>query len=330
MNERFHRVTRQNPCPICGKPDWCAYNSRVAICMRVQSPIATNNGGWLHKLTDKVSLPPSQEQIETKRASNEVLDSIYRKVLDILSLSSKHQKDLENRGMTSKEIQDGLYKTLPGDRYHVACQFTPEEIEGVPGFGIKKDRVVFAGRPGLLIPCISPESPEGHIVALVNRPDIQEGGKYMFISSRWLERGASPGAPLHIANPKDKIKDEVYIVEGPLKANIVASRLRATVIAVPGVANWKPLLKLNLPQKINMAFDSDYENFQVRYHARALANALLDRGHDVKAVIWDKSKAKGPDDALVIGLPFKYVKLRKKALPIQSAQKNERRKNNAN
>jgi len=35
----WQRVTREHPCPICGKPDWCtvASDGRAACCMRVRS-----------------------------------------------------------------------------------------------------------------------------------------------------------------------------------------------------------------------------------------------------------------------------------------------------
>ena len=44
------RVTRANPCPVCGKPDWCNFSpdERSVICMRVESARPTRNGGWLH------------------------------------------------------------------------------------------------------------------------------------------------------------------------------------------------------------------------------------------------------------------------------------------
>lgn len=47
------RVTRQVPCPICHKPDWCTVTSdgQVACCMRVQSDRQARNGGWLHRMT---------------------------------------------------------------------------------------------------------------------------------------------------------------------------------------------------------------------------------------------------------------------------------------
>ncbi len=50
----WRRVSRSKPCPICEKPDWCSVriDGSVAICMRIQSDKPTQNGGWLHRLTD--------------------------------------------------------------------------------------------------------------------------------------------------------------------------------------------------------------------------------------------------------------------------------------
>lgn len=48
MNE-WSRVTKYNPCKICGKVDWCTYNERGACCMRVESPHPMRNGGWWHR-----------------------------------------------------------------------------------------------------------------------------------------------------------------------------------------------------------------------------------------------------------------------------------------
>lgn len=48
------RVSRQRPCPICRKPDWCTSTSdgQSVCCMRVESEKAMRNGGWLHRVGD--------------------------------------------------------------------------------------------------------------------------------------------------------------------------------------------------------------------------------------------------------------------------------------
>lgn len=41
-------ATPANPCPICGKEDWCTYGDKAMLCQRVESKWPANNGGWYH------------------------------------------------------------------------------------------------------------------------------------------------------------------------------------------------------------------------------------------------------------------------------------------
>lgn len=52
----WKRVSKKNPCPCCGRPDWCGYADGATVCMRVESDRPTRNGGWLH--TDNFSPRP--------------------------------------------------------------------------------------------------------------------------------------------------------------------------------------------------------------------------------------------------------------------------------
>lgn len=47
-------VTKKNPCPICGKGDWCSVGDRAVLCQRVQSSKPHVKGGWFHSLDSKV------------------------------------------------------------------------------------------------------------------------------------------------------------------------------------------------------------------------------------------------------------------------------------
>lgn len=54
-NSLWETVTKENPCPICGKGDWCirATSGEVAICYRNPSPyLAKSGSGWIHRLKD--------------------------------------------------------------------------------------------------------------------------------------------------------------------------------------------------------------------------------------------------------------------------------------
>ena len=59
MTPKWIRVTKAQPCPVCHKPDWCgvAPDGSAAVCMRVESPRPTRNGGWLHPLAGRPPPP---------------------------------------------------------------------------------------------------------------------------------------------------------------------------------------------------------------------------------------------------------------------------------
>jgi len=57
MNNAFRVVTKENPCPICGKTDWCMFGDRAVKCMRVESSQVCESGGWYHFYNDKIIAP---------------------------------------------------------------------------------------------------------------------------------------------------------------------------------------------------------------------------------------------------------------------------------
>ncbi len=53
----WRRVSRREPCRICGKPQWCTIHANgSACCMRVESERPMKNGGWLHKSENPVQV----------------------------------------------------------------------------------------------------------------------------------------------------------------------------------------------------------------------------------------------------------------------------------
>jgi phage/plasmid primase-like uncharacterized protein len=60
-NSHWRRVSKREPCPICGKTDWCLIGGPVgdpdvAICPRIKSATKIDKGGkfsgWLHRLRE--------------------------------------------------------------------------------------------------------------------------------------------------------------------------------------------------------------------------------------------------------------------------------------
>ena len=53
--EKWQRVSKRRPCPICAKPDWCLFTGpedspTAVICARIESPKRCGEAGWLHIL----------------------------------------------------------------------------------------------------------------------------------------------------------------------------------------------------------------------------------------------------------------------------------------
>jgi len=71
---KWVRVSKHEPCPVCGKPDYCTRTTdgTAARCMRVESnkPFQDRNGGlgWVHSLENP--LPPLPEPKEVKKKAD--------------------------------------------------------------------------------------------------------------------------------------------------------------------------------------------------------------------------------------------------------------------
>ena len=67
-SEKMQRVSRENPCPVCGKPDWCLVtdDGSAAICQRIQesSVKSCDEAGYLHILADR---PKNQHRRPQRR-----------------------------------------------------------------------------------------------------------------------------------------------------------------------------------------------------------------------------------------------------------------------
>ncbi len=65
--ERFHKVSKREPCPVCGHTDWCVVSNDggTAICFRTESDRPHDKGGWVHVL--KRTLPPPRRNFAPVR-----------------------------------------------------------------------------------------------------------------------------------------------------------------------------------------------------------------------------------------------------------------------
>jgi DNA primase len=301
------RVNRQNPCPICRKPDWCliSYDRNACICARTQSDNRAGDAGWLHSicLDHPIPLKPirslSIQQIPL--ASAFIRDQVYRLLLAELGLSEDHRHKLLARGLTHSQLVIPNYATLmPYGRRRIIRLLTAKgnKLGGLPGFYLDGDEVCLAGPAGILIPVIDLYN---RVVGLQARCDDIQNGKYKWVSSAGLPFGCGSGSPIHVAQTPGIDFREVWITEGPLKADFAATKLKRQFLAVSGVSNWRgvmPIIQELKPERVIVCFDMDKNrNGAVRLHLDALTSCLIRNGFRTFEADWD-SHFKGIDDLL--------------------------------
>lgn len=58
-------ATKSEPCPVCGRPDWCRFGERSVVCMRVTSANPCPSGGHYH-FRDEIGLAPKAALTDRK------------------------------------------------------------------------------------------------------------------------------------------------------------------------------------------------------------------------------------------------------------------------
>ena len=318
MSDRWLRVSRQTPCHICDKGDWCTLSTdgSVACCMRTESDSRVHNGGWLHRLTDKPGLqhnPIKHEMKTSPLAPIEQRDSVYRALLAELGLSESHRRHLlEVRGLPDSTIAN--FATLPlmdrDERRALAvcvAERARSHLNGIPGFYSEQGHWALVKTPvGFLI---AVPNAHGQIQGLQIRADRPRSGapRYTWLSSARWSGGVSSGAPVAVWRPELACSCTAWIIEGALKGLIASHLLPACVCAVPGVASWRAVLPIlrDLGASIAVvAYDSDAATKpEVGLQRDALALALNRAGFKVKIASWNPSR-KGIDDALLARAPI--------------------------
>lgn len=93
IKHKWARVTRQHPCPICKKHDWCTMCSKYVCCMRVESPKPSKNGGWLHAIETAapVQLPPRAHDTRPTINATAIMRDLQAKTddLDLMKFANR-------------------------------------------------------------------------------------------------------------------------------------------------------------------------------------------------------------------------------------------------
>ncbi len=148
---RAQRTSKDAPCPVCGKPDWCIFSSdgRFICCQRCESwgsvrAIRRTNAGWLFPLDDgqeRLTLRP-ELGAPAPLPPRPVLDQVYRALAELLGVREEARHDLVTTRQFPAAFQgDALYFSLPRSRSEnervseeLIERFGLDVIQRVPGF----------------------------------------------------------------------------------------------------------------------------------------------------------------------------------------------------
>jgi hypothetical protein len=261
VNGTWRPVTKESPCYVCGKPDWCSVSlyGKKAICRRRDNGTGTRkvdssgadyflyelNGHYVgSSAREGESLKGSEnsEKVTPEIAAPENLDLVYGALLRKLSLSCAHRQDLHRRGLSEAEIKRYGYRTLPpGGREELAAKlverFGSKVCMGVPGLYANKgdpSRWSLAGAAGLLVPV---RDTKGRILALkVRADDAGDGSKYTYMSSS-KHGGPGAGAQVHVSLSDGPDENAVRLTEGELKADVATTLTGVLTVSIPGVSS---------------------------------------------------------------------------------------------
>ncbi|WP_141505083.1 DUF3854 domain-containing protein [Paenibacillus luteus] len=309
-------------CPICGHNDWCMVSDdhKLSLCQRIQNEHPNKKGGWWHSLEDRISSKKEDftPRIEKPKANEDLLHAIYSDLFQQFSLSAEHMEGLIKRGLTAREIREHGYSTLPiNDRHKVGKRLLDkygiEALSSVPGFYLKEGPygeywTIFGGT-GFMIPILSYDQKITGIQVRVDRPTSRT--KYIWLSTDGKKQGTNSGNPVHVAIPPMIQSNDIWVTEGPVKANVIAWRKKCVALAAPGVAHWQEipelvsrLRKLLAHDGRNIvAYDSSEFNSKpwVKQAADLLAKELKELQLSPLFALWDSVHGKGIDDVILSG-----------------------------
>jgi putative DNA primase/helicase len=324
--DKYTQFTPRDPCPVCDGRSWCARSDdgSVLLCRRKGGPGALERrdkkgapyfvyfvGASPASDGDGEGPGPEHSGPVPPAAPVEVLDEVYRRLLDLLTLSEPHREALRRHGLSDEAIDRNGYRSLPRTapkRQEVLArlseEFERETLLSVPGLFLDdRNALAVAAMPGLLIPV---RDTAGRVVALKVRPDDAVGGgaKYLWVSSK-RRGGPSSGCRCHVALGAGGA-DTIRLTEGEIKADLTTERSGVLTLSAPGVANWRaclPALEALGPATVRVAFDSDaLSNAMVAFAVHDCCEGLAELGYRVEVEHWDPAY-KGIDDALAAGAP---------------------------
>ena len=228
------------------------------ICDELYGPSGTE--------TQKKKPNDGQHGQEEAPASAEKRDRVYRRLLQLLSLSDEHRMQLMVRGLTDEQIVKYQFCSTPVSGTENLVRHLLQEgysVAGVPGFYMNGrgnwDVAFYRRNHGVLCPAFGID---GNIEGFQIRLDAPyDGRKYLWLSSSNKKRGAGSKSPVtFLGNPHDQV---VRVTEGVLKALVAHSLSGYSFLGTPGVNQYKELekalavLKRNGLREVQEYYDMD-------------------------------------------------------------------------
>lgn len=260
-------------CPKCGFSGGVfalyGYYTGLSDNNAIKEDLGKKLGGFdtaqpLRRSFGKAIVPQDPSMMECPLTDIDARDATYRNLLGKLSLASDHKDNLLRRGLTDDAIiKNGYRTTLAVGTKAIAKQLLADGyyLAGVPGFyrdSSDRQWTFTQNQRGILIPV---RDSQGRIQGLQIRRDNAGKRKFRWVSSAERPDGCKSVGWIHVAGP---IREQVLLIEGPMKADIVHHLTGQTVIAIPGVNTLSQLETVLLELKglgvgkIMTAFDMDF------------------------------------------------------------------------
>jgi len=235
---------------------------------------------------------------------------IYLAMLQMLTLSDKHRRNLRERGLSEKMIEGNMYRSMPEsdwERRNVANRLADMyDLTGIPGFFTRQCRWNLYGKSGFLIPVCTKDN---LIQGLQIRLDDVADKKFRWLSTNNFDNGTKIYGYIHVVG--DVKSDTLYLTEGPLKAD-VASYLAggapfAGLTGVNATGQLAEVIRSIKPRRIVECIDMDkVANPQVRKALNRIQSIAMPLCSEYKPFYWS-ADFKGIDDYLLFKAKSRYT-----------------------
>lgn len=150
------RVSHKQPCPICGKPDWCTITAdgTAACCMRTESGRHLRNGGWLHRLSGARQSAPLNGKVRstsdraTVMVNWDALQAAYAASVKPAALVEL-AKGLNVSPDSLRELGIGW----DGEAWTMPMRLPDQTICGIQRRTVPKKCCVTGSKLGIFVPC---------------------------------------------------------------------------------------------------------------------------------------------------------------------------------